>query len=207
MSNQSANPRRPLANNKGNKVHWVMALAPPPPIQAGEAEASLGPPCPVNSQKAKGAIRAVTWRIDPRERGQCKEVLVGKGGRVPLPVPLTGRPQARRHRGKIVHPARRIRWVAFRRNKKTRNGYPRPTTKPEQGPQDTLLARAKNSTSLSVDLASCHRIVTAYTYPGPLHISRQHPLPAPSPITPPLARYSPSGGSETCACPLTTGTT
>ena len=113
-------------------------------------------------------------------RKGAKEVLVGEGGRVPLLVPLTGRPQARPHRVKIMYPARRICWVTFRRNKKTRNGYPRPTTKPE-GPQDTLLARAKNSTSLSLDLALCHRTVTAYTYPGPLHIYRQanslHPAP------------------------------
>ena len=68
----------------------------PPPPKSGEVEASslLHPPFPVNGQKGTGAIRAVTWRTDPPERGQCKEVLVGKEGQVPFLVHLTGRPEA-----------------------------------------------------------------------------------------------------------------
>ena len=183
MSKQSANSLRPLARNKRNKLLMKHGSDTPPSPRPGMRRHPplLHPSGPVDSQKARGAIWAVTWRTEPRERGQCKEVLAGKGGRMPLPVPLMGRPQARSHRVKIVYPTRRIRWVTTRRDIKTRNGYPGPSTKPKQGPEYTLLARAKNSTSLSLHLASCHRTVTAYTYSGPLHISRQsnslHPAP------------------------------
>ena len=65
-----------------------------PPPQAGEAAASspLAARHAPSTAKRPEAIEVVTWRTDPRERGQCKEVLVGKGGRVPLLVPLLGRP-------------------------------------------------------------------------------------------------------------------
>ena len=59
------------------------------------------------------------WQTDPRERGQCKEILVGKGGRVPLPVPLSGSPRARPLRVEVMRPAWWVRWVAFRGDKKT----------------------------------------------------------------------------------------
>ena len=80
-----------------------------------------------------------------------------------------------------MHCARRIGWVTARRYIKARNGNPRPTTKPEQGPQYPLLACAKDSTSLPLDLASRHTTITAYTNSWPFHISCQadflHPTP------------------------------
>ena len=98
-----------------------------------------------------------------------------------MPIPLTGRPQTRTQRVKLMHPTRRIRRITARRHIKARNGDPRPTSKPEQGPQYPLLACAKNSTPLSLDLASCRGVVTSYTDTWPMHISRQadplHPSP------------------------------
>ena len=96
MTGTHARPKRqitppPPVENQGNKLNTDMAL-PPPPLGGGSG--GVLPCCtrhaPSTATKARGAIRAVMWRTDPRERGQCKEVLVGKGGRVPLPVPLKG---------------------------------------------------------------------------------------------------------------------
>ena len=183
-----------------------MALAPPTPARRKRKHPPLShPSCPVNSQKARGAITVVTWRTNPRERGQCKEVLKGRGGRVPLPILLTGRPQARSHRVKIVDPAAWIRWTT-KRAIKTRNGNLKPTTKPAQGMQYTLLARAKKSTPVPV-----FGIVPPYYHylhiPGTTSCTSPDEPPACSPITPLLARYSPSGGTETRARPRTADTT
>ena len=136
---------------------------------------------PSIATKTRGAFWAVTWSADPWERGQRKELLVGEGGRVPVPVPLTGRPQTRTQRVKLMHPTRRIRRIMTRRHIKALNGDPRRTYKPEQSPQYPLLACAKNSTPLPLHLASCHGAVACNTDTWPLHISRQadslHPPP------------------------------
>ena len=94
MTGTRVKPKReitpPPAENQGNNSNMDMALAPPP---CGGSEGVLlccARHAPSTATKARGTIRVVTWRTDPRERGQCKEVLVGKGGQVPLPVPLTG---------------------------------------------------------------------------------------------------------------------
>ena len=84
-------------------VEWggdaVYSECPPPPpakqketIQNGHGPDTPPPgggsggvlPCctrhaPSTATKARGAIWAVMWRTDPWEKGQCKEVLVGKG--------------------------------------------------------------------------------------------------------------------------------
>ena len=119
--------KRPLCSSQQTKKprqkgSWL----PPPPPRAREAvvsSLSIRPLRSLNSQMAKGAFQAVTFHTDPRERGQRKESLVRKGGRVPLLVPLWGTPQARPLRVELTHPAGRIRWVAFIGDKKTCYGY------------------------------------------------------------------------------------
>ena len=73
-------------------------LPPPPPPRVGEAvvsSPSFARYAPSTAKRPEGRSRLSRFIFDPRERGQCKEILVGKGGRVPLPVHLSGRPQAR----------------------------------------------------------------------------------------------------------------
>ena len=64
---------------------------PPPPGRGSGGVLPCGTRhAPSTATKAGGTIGVVTWRTDPRERGQCNEGLIGKEGRVPLPVPVTG---------------------------------------------------------------------------------------------------------------------